>query len=255
MSKLENISVIEEVFPIYVECFFSKSKRAYEFWNMLTSNNQCYIFGGFIVDFLNKKNKHRDIDIVIDYLNEDIIQIIKQFGGIKNSFGGYKIVIENIVIDLWAIRDTWALKKMNYLDFDLFSILPSTSFYNSTAIIYSISNKKLIFKKEFEKFFFENTIDIMFEENPFPELCIIKSYSYYLDGFNLSNKLKSYINRKFFLARDKMELIQIKHFGEIKYSLQEIECFNKSIGLNTMNRNSPKYIHENYSKQLMLFSY
>ena len=85
-------------------------------------------------------------------------------------------------------------------------------------------------------------------------LRLFKSYVYHLTGFNLSNKLKNYINRKFFLVRDKLELIQIKHFGEIRYGLEELECFKNETSLSVINRNSSKYIPENHSEQLMLFS-
>jgi hypothetical protein len=255
MKDLENTIIIEEVFPIYVELYFSKSKKAYEFWNKLSSINDCYIFGGFIVDYLNKKNEHRDIDIVIDFLNRESIELIHQFEGVKNSFGGYKIKIENIVIDLWAITDTWAIKKMNYLNFDLLSILPSTSFFNSTAIIYSIQNKKLIHNKKFLQFFNEKIIDILFEDNPIPELCIIKSYEYYIHGFNLTNHLKEYINRKFFQSYNQFEKIQIKHYGEIKFEMSELELFNKYL-IDDLNKNKkyskPKFIVP--SEQLLLFS-
>jgi len=254
MNKLQHKSVIEEVFPIYIERFFSKSESALEFWNKINSINHCYVFGGFIVDFLNKKTKHRDIDIVIDTLSSESILLIKKYDGKKNNFGGYKINIDGIIIDLWAIEDTWAIKKMNYINFDLFSILPSTSFFNSTAIIYSLREQQLTFKNKFLQFIDENILDILFEDNPLPELCIVKSYQYYCQKINLSDKLKKYIIRMFPHVCHRFDNVQKRHYGEIIYTIEELKCYYEKIKAEIVNdKNIPTMKFQ--AEQFLLFNY
>lgn len=251
-NMLENKSLIEEILPIYIELYFSKSRQSIEFWNKLSSNTKCYIFGGFVVDFLNRKRSHRDIDIVIDSFSDNNLKLLQKYNAIKNSFGGFKLNIDGVKIDIWAIKNTWAIKKMNYLEFDLFSLLPSTSFFNSTAIIFSIQEKKLIYKDSFLNFFNNNILDIMFEDNPYPELCIIKSYQNYLDGLYLSRNLKKYISRKFNSVFDKFETIQKRHFGEVIYTLEDIIEFYDFI--NSELNSTKKYLpNQNSSMQLALF--
>ena len=249
---LENISLIEELLPLRIELYFSKSKRSIDFWHNLKSITQCYIFGGFIVDFLQSKKFHRDIDIVVNSLNAESIQLIRKYNGIKNSFGGYKLNIDGANIDLWDIKDTWAIKKMNYLDFDLFAILPSTSFFNSTAILYSIQEGRLIYNNKFLDFINQRNLDILFEDNPYPELCIIKSYQSYCDGINLSSQLKRYIATKFYKANEKLISVQIRHYGEIKYSENDLLKFYNNIQKDLI-KNKKTISRKDSPEQLVLF--
>jgi hypothetical protein len=251
-NKLENISLIEEILPIQIEMYFSKSSRSIAFWNRLISISKCFVFGGFIVDLLKSESIHRDIDIVVDTFNDESFELVNQYNGIRNSFGGFKLNIDGIHVDLWAIKDTWVIKKMNYLDFDLFSILPSTSFFNSTAIIFSIQEKQLIYNNKFLDFINQNNLDILFEDNPYPELCIIKSFQNYCDGVSLSNNLKKYIVRKFVKVYEKLNSIQIRHYGDVKYTEEDLMSFYLSI-IKELNNNKKSTNVKTYSDQLVLF--
>lgn len=261
---LKNKSLIEEILPVYIELYFSKSESSIDFWQNLTSITNCFVFGGFIVDFLKNQNNHRDIDIVVDHFNEESKILLKKYNGLKNSFGGYKVDIDGVKIDIWEIRNTWAIKKMNYLDFDLFSILPSTSFFNSTAIIFSIKNNKLIFKNSFINYIKNNSLEILFEDNPYPELCILKTYQNYKKGANLSNQLKRYILQKFSISINKFENAQLRHFNKIKYSNEELSKWYKEISASINNFEQDIYtdkpiiklsykIKKDPSSQLVLF--
>ena len=251
-NLLEYTSLIEEILPIYIELYFSKSRKAANFWDRLKSSSQCYVYGGFIVDFLRRKKSHRDIDIVIDSFNKPIINLIKKHSGLKNSFGGYKLNIDGVIVDIWAISDTWAIKKMNSLNFDLFATLPSTSFFNSTAIVYSVNEKRLIYNKRFLNYINNKNLEILFEENPYPELCIIKSYQNYNEGIKLSTQLKKYIIRKFRIASNNFDSIQLSHFGEVRYTSDELIDFYKQ---NLLDLSEGKATPEDYipATQLSFF--
>ncbi len=228
-NKLQHLNLIEEFLFQEIEMYFYSSNKAFEFWNILNKTTESYVFGGFIVDFLNHSNKHRDIDIVVISLNKDTLKLINRYGGIKNSYGGYKITVDHVVIDIWAIKDTWAIKKMNFLDFDLINILPSTSFFNSTAIIYSIQTRKIIYHKKFLDYLNNKKLDILFEDNPYPALCILKSYQYYRLGVSFSNRLSNYINNKFHIYFKQLDKMQMKHYGCLRYSHEELNDFHIDI--------------------------
>jgi nucleoside-specific outer membrane channel protein Tsx len=255
MSNLQHLEKIEEVFNIYLERIFFSSGLKKRFWEEIICKTDSYIFGGVIVDFLNRDSNHRDIDIVVECLTEDHLEELKKYQFQRNSFGGFKIKIDNLNIDLWLLKKTWAITRNNYLNFDLYKLLPSTSFFSSTAIIYSIREKKLYYKDSFIQFIENKKIDIIFEDNPYPELCIVKSYQYYLQKYKFSTQLVDYIVKNFPRRQSSLEQIQIKHYGFIKYSIEDLcEFYNKI----KTNRRTENQINSNNKilsnkEQLQLF--
>lgn len=207
-----------------------------EFVNTLKKRTKVYIFSGIIRDyFLFKKHiPFRDIDLIIedDLILEDIFQnlIYK-----KNSFGGYKIKFEGVEIDLWVIKKTWALNQGQLkFEFDYLNALPKTTFFNFSSIIYSLNTKNFIVGIDFLRFLRDKKIELVLEENPYPELCIVNSF-YYSDKLNLAigNKLKLYLKSNYNEYENCLENIQLKHFGKILYS---DECLKEKMSaLSTAN--------------------
>ena len=254
MSDIKHIEKIEEVFNIYLESLFYKSELKKRFWKEIICKTNSYIFGGVIVDFLNKNSNHRDIDIVVESLTENQLKELSKYQFQQNSFGGYKISIDNLIIDLWFLDKTWAFKRNNYLNLDLYKLLPSTSFFSSTAIIFSIKEKKLYYKDSFRQFVENKKIDIIFEENPYPELCIVKSYQYYIQKFKFSTQLEEYIVKNFTRSQSSLEQIQIKHYGFVKYSIEDLCEFYNKIKMNRKTEYQSRSSNEiSKSEQLQLF--
>lgn len=214
----------------------SKSKDFSDYFNNLLPNKivnfvseikqhtHVYLFSGIIRDyFIAQKGIFRDIDLII----EDDIEIESLFPELvlkKNSFGGYKILIDNFIIDLWVIRDTWALNHGQLkLSFQHIDHLPYTTFFNFSSILYSLNTNQFIIGKPFLQFLRDKKIDIVFKDNPYPELCIINSF-YYSQKFNmrLSKKLVMYIVNEYNLKISSYIDIQKKHYGYIKYSIDDL---------------------------------
>lgn len=259
-NKLKHIDLIQEFLLLEIEKYFSTSSRAMDFWKTLKESTECYVFGGFIVDYLNRKLSHRDIDFVVREISPEIIKMIEIYDGIKNSFGGYKIKIDNIMVDLWALKDTWAIRQLNFMDLDLIDILPSTSFFNSTAIIFSINDQKLKYHKAFLDYLNKNTLDILFVENPYPELCLVKTYQLVKSQkLKLSDKLLDYVFDNFKNHIDSINEIQIKHYGEVKFPDSELNKFYNeliSYSNNSKSDNTEKNtsnIENDNEDQLKLF--
>lgn len=213
---------------------YLKSNLDDDIWGLLCDLSQytdVYIFSGIIRNFFLKKTEFRDLDLIINK-TIDVEKILKLLN-IKfrlNSFGGYKLNINNINIDLWYLEDTWALKQQGTIDFELYKYIPSTAFFNFSAIIYSLREKQFYCKNHFLSFLRERKINYVYKPNANYALCIINSF-YYSEKYNLklAVKLKSYLTQ---LHRKKLDYaeIQLKHFGEILYSDEDIS--NKIKDLN-----------------------
>ena len=179
MSVKIEIPEIEIKFSEYLKKLFSGKEESLFFESII---NECspYIFGGLIKDFiLGNENEHRDIDIVVDKISNKLKERIASYIVKKNQFGGLKLQVNDKIIDFWEIGKTWAISKERPLHKNYSEYLPSTSFFNVTAIIYSIKEEKFIMDQSFPKFLKSKTLGIVYEDNPYPELCIVKTYEFH----------------------------------------------------------------------------
>mgnify|MGYP004710445815 CR=1 FL=1 len=85
------------------------------FVNKLAKEVDLLVFSGVIRDFyLGYHGEIRDLDLVVKNNFHQFESLIKNFEDIKfiqNSFGGYKLTVSNITIDIWNAEDTWAFKE------------------------------------------------------------------------------------------------------------------------------------------------
>jgi hypothetical protein len=218
-------TVLESSDDFYDHLKKTLSNRVWEFLDILTSKTNVYLFSGVIRNyFINRKyDSLRDIDFIIgDDLN--IASLFPNLTIKKNSFGGYKIFIGELTIDLWIIKNTWGL---NYgqlkLEFDQLDHLPNTTFFSFSSIIYSLNEKKFIIGKPFLRFLRDKKLDVVLETNPYPALCVVNSF-YYSEKYNLkfSEKLKHYITKNYSNSVDEFDTAQLKHFGKIVYMKNDL---------------------------------
>lgn len=216
------------------------NRRVEEFINELDLHHTTYLFSGILRNyFLNIYEQPRDLDIVISRKNSysDLIRILNDYGDYKlNAFGGFKINIKGLSIDIWYIEDTWAIKhklvKIGNKPIEK-SVLEST-FFNFSSILYDFNNNKFIYDNSFENFYKTKTIDIVLEKNLNELLCLI-NIIYYAEKFklNLSDKVKDYFAKRFLnYNEEEYYEIQIKHFKSIYYKYSFIKDFYKSITYN-----------------------
>lgn len=192
---------------------------AIEFVKKISKKNDIYIFSGVIRNFFLKKKEIRDLDIVVTSIKK-IENIIKKYSYTKNSFGGYKISVNNLNIDLWELTNTWALNyQPNLFEEDNLNLLHKTSFFNFSSIVYNYNDEYFNFSKDFQQFLQTKKLDVVFPANPNISLCVINTV-YYSEKFNLGfgTSLKKFLNNLNLEKIDNLENVQIKHFGEVKYS-------------------------------------
>ncbi|NLN32848.1 MAG: hypothetical protein GX159_04550, partial [Flavobacteriaceae bacterium] len=187
----------EKVFEKYLDDTLNFQVK--KFIEDLKKHYTPYLFSGVLRNFFIKiYEKPRDLDIVLlsseGKVKENIESFLANYGDVrKNSFGGYKLILDNFPIDLWFIEDTWAfqnklLNENNNLEYNL---LKST-FFNFSSIIYDFKNQTFIIEKDFEKFISKREMDIVLPDNPNQVLCIL-NIIYYAEKYQI-NLSKSLIN-------------------------------------------------------------
>lgn len=181
-----------------------------------------YLFSGVIRNFFLNSIDNRDIDIVVD----GEIDVNYFFEGAtikKNSFGGYKIIVDEIKIDLWILGKSWALQNQLVFEYDLERYLPSTAFFNFSAITYSFRSKKFFVTIHFLRFLRDKRIDIVYQPNYNYTLCILNTI-YYSEklGLNLKPRLARLLSVWARTIDSDFKEVQLKHFGKILYSSAEV---------------------------------
>lgn len=212
--------------------------KVFHFLEELSKISEVYIFSGVVRNFFIRYNGQiRDFDIVVKTENAILASFLSNFEYKRNSFGGYKLKIGGLNVDLWHVENTWAYQndKVKSGLFDFYS-LPNTAFFNFSSVIFDCNAKEFVYTKYFIDFLKTRTIDLVLEENPMPHLCIINSI-YYHQKFNLaiSENLKRYcINHFYDFAETDFNDIQLKHFREIKYEYAYIKEYVKIFKGQTM---------------------
>lgn len=256
-----NIEDLEEEFSDYLYNHIFNSKEEIKFIYNIAEKSDLLIFGGLIKDFLiakgyedsNENFKYKDVDIVLTNFNQDISDYLKKYLIKRNSIGGFKLEINKNKYDIWHFENTWGLKYYPQLDFKNKENLINSSFFNSTAIIYSIKESKFIYNDFFLEFYNKMILDIVFEVNPYPELCILKTLEYY-DYYNkhdikISEKLRNYVESNFEKQFNKLETTQHNYYGKVKYDKKNIKHFYSKLKEITVDKERDQKIDRAISKE------
>jgi len=131
-----------------------------------------YVVGGFFRDFLSSKDS-RDIDIIVDISNSQLIEIIEKssFSYNTNRQGGIKIKLQKLELDIWSIENNWAFKnnlvKLN--EDDKLHSIAKGCFYNYDALVINLHNfsYNLRYYKDFIK---NNQLKILQERSIYKNL-------------------------------------------------------------------------------------
>lgn len=171
-----------------------------------------------------KEGRPRDVDIVIRGATLDILR--KLFGPFlarETRFGGLHLRRADWLFDVWPLERTWALVQDQIGQPD-FADLPRTTFLNVEAVAVEVwpqrGRDREIYSGD-DQFFqgiLNRVVEINREENPFPELCVIRSLIMTSElGFHMGNQLARYIvNHGSRLTVLEMEDIQKHHYGQIR---------------------------------------
>lgn len=192
------------------------------------SRKRVYIFSGVIRDFfLNIDEVSRDVDIVIS--GNTLGNVLTDGLKFINQFGGAKVQKNGLTIDVWCLPATWGIRRKKARPTPEELIL--TSFFNFSSIVYDYKNNQFIVGDAFLDFMNSHTLDYVYPDNPYPDLCVVNTI-YYSQKMNcdISERLKHWIHQhEMGTMFHDYEGIQRKHFGRVLYDNQMVKNFIKSI--------------------------
>jgi len=189
-------------------------------------------FGGTLRSLLlsrlnnDQPGRPRDIDIVMNGASlEDMRSSFEPYISRQTRFGGLQLKRVNWQFDVWPLKETFALKERG-IESPTFADLPSTTFFNVEAVAVEIWPKRghprRIFSGD-DQFFrgiTNRTIEINREENPFPELCVVRALVMAANlQWKVGPRLLSYLGKHGdTMSPADFEAIQEKHYEKIQWS-------------------------------------
>lgn len=126
--------------------FWALQKENPKFNIFLTSirnSHDGYVLGGFLRDIING-NKSRDIDLVFNITQEQLIDALTN-SGLEfriNRMSGIKVILNNFEADIWTIKNNWAFKSkvIKIKDDRILDNIADGCFYNYDSLVMNINN-------------------------------------------------------------------------------------------------------------------
>lgn len=140
-----------------------------------------FLFGSVIRNLLLGPSRPtaRDLDLVVDGVSSaELMSVFKGHAIRATRFGGLRVWMHGAPVDVWPIAETWAFRELG-LASPSFADLPRTTFLDIEAVTAQASTSRGKPREVYSNGFFESLlsrcIDINLEENPFPDLCVVRA--------------------------------------------------------------------------------
>lgn len=160
-----------------------KDKALLTFIKNLMEDNELYLFGGAVRDYLeNNLNSFRDLDFVVKSKYSKNINIENyipaQIKFKRNRYNGYKINFADCIVDIWDIENTWAFKN-NKLHTSVENLLNSV-YLNIDSLLYLLNENKYINNCDimYKNIKLNKQLDIICQETPFETLNLLRAIIY-----------------------------------------------------------------------------
>jgi hypothetical protein len=188
-------------------------------------------FGGTLRSLLlsrlndDEPGRPRDVDIVMAGVSlQDMRSFFEPFVSRQTRFGGLHLKRVNWQFDVWPLEETYALRGRRAAS-PTFADLPSTTFFNVEAVAIDIwptpGFPRRIYSSD-DQFFrgiINRTIEINNEQNPFPELCVVRALVMATNlRWKVGPRLLSYLGTHgSAMSPSDFEEIQWKHYGMVQW--------------------------------------
>lgn len=190
----------------------------------ISKKGDIYIIGGALRDcYFNNliDYKIRDLDLVFSKEIDKIEEILEEYSYYKNRFGGYKLKLRDLYIDIWSYYDSWAFKnKLVRSNKCSLSNLSRGTFLNIDSLVYNYNTSKMyscFFEEIFEnrKIDFVNKKEEYIKKNPNSSINIIRML-YMKEKYSLtfSDKVKEYIIKYSNKNYKKLYNAQFQHYHQ-----------------------------------------
>lgn len=190
-----------------------------EFYNHLKSYGDLIMVGGALRD-LTFQEEPRDLDLIINYQQDDLDKILEGYNYRRNRFGGYNLRIGNIELDVWSISSHWAFKENIYEC--AFENITRGAFYNFDALALNLQTLDIDIGN-FIHTLESKTLDLNLDEeyvhlNPSPSKNIMRALRLKKTWeLSLSEKVTNYCYRwikETNLSLEDLLAIEYKHYGD-----------------------------------------
>jgi hypothetical protein len=187
------------------------------------------VFGGVLRDLAlyGPAERPRDVDIVVDCSSYELAAWLSAFPAQRTRFGGFRVRIHKWNFDIWALHDTWAFTTSDMVP--TFENLPKTTFFNIEGIAAQLNTtprqKRALYSFGFADAISSKILDINFEPNPFPQLCIIRGLlTASRHDLLLSPRLAHYMaNHANHTEIAEIVHVQFRHYGVVRLRPNDIE--------------------------------
>jgi hypothetical protein len=203
--------LIHEELQVKVRALFDEEKGLRNIIYQILTEGSAYLIGGYVRDVFEGV-KSRDLDIIVDIKKERLKEIVDSDSFCKefNRFGGVKLRLPSIEVDIWNFDSNWAFKnklvKLN--EKEKLNSLAKGCFFNFDALVVNLS-KFTYNTKFYENFLDERKLDILQKRsiyknlNPTVEANILRAiYIKEKYGVLFTTHLKEYIYKKMQFLND-----------------------------------------------------
>jgi len=182
-------------------------------------------FGGVPRDLVlyGPSKRPRDVDIVVGCSLQELTSVLAAFPLQRTRFGGFRITFDKWSFDIWSLSNTWAFAS-GYMN-ATFDNLPKTTFFNVEAIATQFNTRprkrRSVYSFGFPDAISSRVLDINFEPNPFPQLCIIRGLvTAARHRFQLSPRLAHYMLEQ----ANRTEIAEIMHAQFAHYGVVHLRA-------------------------------
>src|SRR5687767_661739 len=93
----------------YVTRLRARNSGIDQFISSLAEVGRPSMVGGLVRDAVLGR-RPRDLDIVVECSEGALQQLMGLYPHRRNSFGGYKVEIAGLELDVWTVKSTWAFR-------------------------------------------------------------------------------------------------------------------------------------------------
>lgn len=237
MADVDSVALLKALLRREVELF---CRRLDPLWRDIShvvdaiqrNRWRAVFFGGTLRSLLlsrlveGQPGRPRDVDIVIQGPPLDILREL--FGKLisrETRFGGFHLHDAGWEFDVWPLERTWGIVQDRIAHPD-FGNLPNTTFLNIEAAAIDIwldrDGERQIYSgdDQFFKAIIDRVIEVNRIENPFPELCVVRSLVLAGElGFGIGPRLARYVAAHGpVMSEDELESVQRRHYGDVRVS-------------------------------------
>lgn len=136
-----------------------------------------FLFGGILreIAMYGRRGFDSDVDIVVDGEWEALVKYLTRRGALRNRFGGLRAIVDGWPVDIWAARDTWAIRE-GHVEFLGIESLLRTTILNWDAILLNWRSKEIICDRFYVRDIREGIMRIVLEANPDPLGAAVRAF-------------------------------------------------------------------------------